>query len=117
MLSLGQEEFYGQILKPTATFLLVKLSIYKACCGLQVGVTDSEDEADSAEDLQRIEAAAAAIGQRLDASPSAQTSEEIQVTFTSKWTFMHLKRCVKHDQNVEECGSIACLLLDHCAGT
>nr|QOL01263.1 putative extracellular protein TR9_068 [Trebouxia lynnae] len=44
-----------------------------------VGVTDSEDEADSAEDLQRIEAAAAAIGQRLDASPSAQTSEEIQV--------------------------------------
>jgi len=46
---------------------------------LQVGATDSEDEADAAEDLERIEAAAAAISQRLAQSPAAQPQQEIQV--------------------------------------
>ena len=54
----------------------------RGCCGVQVGVTDSEDDADTAEDLERIEAAAAAISQRLEPS-SAQDSQEIQVTTVS----------------------------------
>lgn len=45
----------------------------------QVGATDSEDEAESGEDLDRIEAAAAAINQRLPPSPAAQPHEDIQV--------------------------------------
>ncbi|KAA6418165.1 MAG: E3 ubiquitin- ligase LRSAM1 isoform X3 [Trebouxia sp. A1-2] len=45
-----------------------------------VGVTDSEDEAETAEDLERIEAAAAAINQRIPQSPVAQLQDEIQET-------------------------------------
>lgn len=45
-----------------------------------VGATDSEDEAESGEDLDRIEAAAAAINQRLPPSPAAQPQEDIQET-------------------------------------
>lgn len=44
----------------------------------EVGGTDSEGEADTAEDLERIEAAAAAISQRLEQSHVAQVHEEIQ---------------------------------------
>ena len=44
-----------------------------------MGGTDSEGEADTAEDLERIEAAAAAISQRLEQSHVAQVHEEIQV--------------------------------------
>ena len=50
----------------------------------QVGATDSEDEAESGEDLDRIEAAAAAINQRLPPSPAAQPHEDIQVCHCSR---------------------------------
>ena len=49
---------------------------------MQVGATDSEDEADTAEDLQRIEAVAAAISQRMPQEPQALgvvTSEAVEV--------------------------------------
>lgn len=45
-----------------------------------VGVTDSEDEAETAEDLERIEAAAAAINQHLPQSPVTHLQDEIQET-------------------------------------
>ena len=48
--------------------------------GVQVGATDSEDEADTAEDLQRIEAAAAAISQRMQQTSPDGAPEEIQVS-------------------------------------
>lgn len=51
---------------------------------MQVGTTDSEDEGDTAEDLQRIEAAAAAISQRMQQAPTAEAPEEIQVSFFCK---------------------------------
>ncbi|DBA90658.1 TPA: hypothetical protein ACH3X1_003879 [Trebouxia sp. C0004] len=43
-----------------------------------VGVTDSEDEAETAEDLERIEAAATAINQGLPQSPVTHLQDEIQ---------------------------------------
>lgn len=46
---------------------------------LQVGATDSEDEADTAEDLQRIQAAAAAISQRMQQTSPVRAHDEIQV--------------------------------------
>lgn len=51
----------------------------ETCLVLQVGATDSEDEADTAEDLQRIEAAAAAISQRLQQTSPIRAHDEIQV--------------------------------------
>ena len=48
-----------------------------------MGVTDSEDEAETGEDLERIEAAAAAINQRLPQSPVAQLQDEIQVRLSA----------------------------------
>ena len=54
-----------------------------------MGVTDSEDEADTAEDLQRIEAAAAAISQRLDASSDAQTPQDIEVTSFTNYSLLN----------------------------
>ena len=47
-----------------------------------MGVTDSEDEAETAEDLERIEAAAAAINQRLPQSVT-QLQDEIQVSLSA----------------------------------
>ena len=47
---------------------------------VQVGATDSEDEADTAEDLQRIEAAAAAISRRMQQTSPTGDPEEVQVT-------------------------------------
>lgn len=46
---------------------------------MQVGATDSEDEVDTAEDLQRIEAAAASIDQRMQQTTTAQTASEVEV--------------------------------------
>lgn len=46
---------------------------------MQVGATDSEDEADTPEDLQRIEAAAASIDQRMQQTIRAQTASEVEV--------------------------------------
>ncbi|KAL3155716.1 hypothetical protein ABBQ32_012737 [Trebouxia sp. C0010 RCD-2024] len=43
-----------------------------------VGATDSEDEVDTAEDLQRIEAAAASIDQRMQQTTTAQTASEVE---------------------------------------
>ena len=48
-----------------------------------MGVTDSDDEAETAEDLERIEAAAAAINQRLPQSPVTQLQDEIQVSLSA----------------------------------
>lgn len=48
---------------------------------VQVGATDSDDEADTAEDLQRIEAAAAAISRRMQQTSPIGAPEQIQVSF------------------------------------
>ena len=50
-----------------------------------MGATDSEDEADTAEDLQRIEAAAAAISQRMQQTSPDGAPEEIQVSLLFYW--------------------------------
>ena len=66
-----------------------------------MGATDSEDEADSAEDLARIEAAAAAISQRLEQPTPAEmpreNSQEIQVIHTRRHTAR--KWHILHDSN------------------
>lgn len=46
-----------------------------------MGATDSDDEADTAEDLQRIEAAAAAISRRMQQTSPIGAPEQIQVSF------------------------------------
>lgn len=51
-----------------------------------MGVTDSEDEAETAEDLERIEAAAAAINQHLPQSSVTHLQDEIQVSLPA-WCF------------------------------
>ena len=58
---------------------------------VQVGATDSEDEADTAEDLQRIEAAAAAISRRMQQTSPIAAPEEIQVSLLL-WSTQY-KKC------------------------
>lgn len=57
-----------------------EIAVVAEAFGVQVGATDSEDEADTAEDLQRIEAAAAAISQRMQQTSPIAAPAEIQVS-------------------------------------